>query len=137
MPYIISASSVERQKTSTLSADAVASASFVHRAARSALHDLVVVHPACVHAGAAEQNASPADENALQHAFDVVIAIGCLLAPATADHCIAQQEDGHFGFGILLEQHMGEPEGIVASFSAIGRVIENEEYLNGWLLPIS
>src|SRR5579864_4725651 len=63
-----------------------------HRAAPSALYDLVGRDTARVHAGAAKQHLTLAGGHPVQHPFDVVVTFRRLLAFFRAKHGISQQE---------------------------------------------
>jgi hypothetical protein len=61
--------------------------------AAGALDELILADGAGVHAAAAERNIRTAVDCGREHAFEVVVAVGSLLADERAGDCVGEQED--------------------------------------------
>jgi hypothetical protein len=88
-----------------------------------------------VHAGAAEQHLPLSGEDALQHALHIVVAVGSLLPGLGADDRVGHQEHGDIGVRIVLQERMGQPQGVVAALGPIGRVVQDKQGLH--LVPLA
>src|SRR5579864_3121168 len=103
---------------------------FRHVAASRARHHLGVGKAACLHARAAQQNLSLADDHSLEHALDIVVAVGGLLACFCRNHGIGHQEHGDGGCGFVLDERERQAQAIVAPLGAVGWVIQDEQDLH-------
>jgi len=96
------------------------------RAALGALDEFIDRDAPCVHATAAHADVGLERRDGLQHAVQVVVAIGDGLPLLGARRGIAHEEDAH-GLALALGDGAGEPKAVVAPFGAVRGVVENEK----------
>lgn len=72
---------------------------------------------------------APISQHRLQHALQVVVAVGRVLAGLGTGHGVAH--DGHLDLGALVLGHQaaGEPEPVVAALGSVGRVVGDDQDL--------
>ena len=68
-----------------------------------------------------------AGEHALEHPFDIVVAVRRLLARLRGHHRVGHQEHRDGDRGIFLDESEGEAQAVVAPLGAVGRVVEDEQ----------
>ena len=64
-----------------------------------------------------------------EHAFEVVVAVGCLLAGERAGDGVGEQEDPHL-LAFALGERVREAQPVVGAFRPVGGVVEDDECLH-------
>jgi hypothetical protein len=92
----------------------------VHGAGTRTVQEIGTGQTARIHAGAAQQDLTFARQHPPQHPLDVVVAVWRLLARPRGNHGVGHQEDGDFGFRLLLDEGAGKAQRVVAALAAKG-----------------
>src|SRR5512143_1135354 len=80
----------------------------LQRTAPRAFEELCLLDASGVHAAAAHADGGLVENHHLEHAIDVVVALGDGLPRFGAGGCVAHQEDAHF-FAFPFHKRAGEP----------------------------
>ena len=64
-----------------------------------------------------------------EHAFEVVVAVGCLLAGQRTRDGVGEQEDAHV-FAFALGERVRQAQAVVRAFRPVSGIVEDDECLH-------